>query len=130
MRSYDYCHFEISLGSDEDLTLDQVNDLRKQAALLVDEAVRQYKQASKAEEKRERNQFQMERVLDRIKMLEQIPENEWSPEDAALMRGKADREFWAAYEADDYFYGDQPDQDHHFSMLRRFQDVVISAANS
>lgn len=32
MRSYDYCHFEIVLGSNEDMTTDQVNDMRKEAA--------------------------------------------------------------------------------------------------
>ena len=40
LRSFDYCHFEVSLSYDDDMTLEQVNDLRKQAAVLVDEVGR------------------------------------------------------------------------------------------
>jgi hypothetical protein len=48
MRSYDYCHFEISLGmsgDSESIPLDAVDRLRKDAARLADKAVEQYKVA-------------------------------------------------------------------------------------
>ncbi|OGF05224.1 MAG: hypothetical protein A2W00_04565 [Candidatus Eisenbacteria bacterium RBG_16_71_46] len=74
MRSYDYCHFEVQLGSDENLTLEEINDLRKQAALLVDEAVRQYKIAKKKEQARTQHEWETERLLERIQAIERKPE--------------------------------------------------------
>lgn len=127
MRSYDYCHFEVTLGSDDDLTLDQVNELRKQAALLADEAVRQYKVAKAAEAQREQRQWELERSLAHVERITKKSETEWTPEEAALMRAHADGEFWKAYHDNDYFYADDPDREHHFSMLRRFQDTRIKA---
>ena len=127
MRSYDYCHFEIVLGSDEDLTLNQVNELRKQAALLADEAVRQYKIAKQAERRRENRDWQLAELLDKLKNLKSKPQNELTPEEAALLRTEADAEFWHAWKQDDYYYADDPDRDHHFSMLRRFQSTQIKA---
>ena len=43
MRSYDYNHFECSLSSDEEMDLNDVDDMRKECARLVDKAVLQYK---------------------------------------------------------------------------------------
>ena len=50
MRSYDYCHFEIVLGRDQtdkinayEITENDVDGMRKEAARLVDKAVEQYK---------------------------------------------------------------------------------------
>jgi tryptophan 2,3-dioxygenase len=128
MRSYDYCHFEISLGS-ENLTLEQVNDLRKKAALLVDEAVRQYIIAKGKEDARRLTHGDIERALRRIELIKEQPKNEWSIEDAALMRSYEDKEFWKLYEVDEYFYEDEPEREHHFSMLRKFQDVSVKVTN-
>lgn len=43
MRSYDYCHFEVVLGSTEATTPELVDELRKTAARLADKAVEQYR---------------------------------------------------------------------------------------
>lgn len=126
MRSYDYCHFEVELGG-EYQDIDQVNELRKQAALLVDEAVRQYKIAKKAEDDRGRFDYQKEVLLERLERIKATPESDWTIEDAALMRSSTDKEFWEEYDKCDYFYEDDPERDHHFSMLRKFQDVKIKA---
>lgn len=126
MRSYDYCHFEVCLSLHPDATLDEVNQRRKEAALLVDEAVRQYKLAKEAERKREMKDWEIQKVLDQIECIKKIPESEWTAEQAALMRGAADEEFWKAYREDDYYYFDEW-RDHHFSMLRRFQDATVRA---
>ena len=40
MLSYDYCHFEIALASDEEMELKEINEMRKDAQRLADEAVR------------------------------------------------------------------------------------------
>ncbi len=127
MRSYDYCHFEIALGSDEDLAIDDVNELRKVAALLVDEAVRQYKIARQAETRREYRQRDIQSLSERINHIQVMPESEWSIEDAALMRSYEDGTFWKSLDDESYIYDDEPERDHHFSMLRRFQDVQVSA---
>jgi hypothetical protein len=45
MLSYDYCHFEICKGTDQELSNKEVNELRKDVQRLANEAVRQYKVA-------------------------------------------------------------------------------------
>ena len=123
MRSHDYCHFEVQLSTDEDLDLDGVNELRKRAALLVDEAVRQYQLAKKAESRRSSKEWQLESALSRKLALE-AKAGELTAEEAAFLRGMADADFWREYHEDDYCYEDQPERDHHFSMLRRFKDEL------
>ena len=125
MRSYDYCHFEVCLGTDELMDLDGINQMRKEAALLVDEAVRQYQIAKEKESSRKWNYTQMKGLLDKIKLIESLPESERTPEQAALLRGNADSEFWQTYESEDYYYQDDPYRDHHFSMLRKFQKTIV-----
>lgn len=129
MRSYDYCHFEVSLEGDfpPETMLDDTNNLRKQAALLVDEAVRQYKVAKKAEGKRDSREWEINSTLQKVDLIKAIPPSEWTVEQAALMRAYEDKTFWKQYESDNYFYDDDPDREHHFSMLRRFQAVVVKA---
>lgn len=125
MRSYDYCHFEVCL-TEENLNIDGVNELRKYAAILVDEAVRQYRIAKKRETSRESNEWKAEELLRAVERLKQIPESEWTPEQAATMRSYEDREFWDGWEEDCYYYGDNPDRDHHFSMLNKFKQSRVA----
>lgn len=125
MRSYDYCHFEVALSTDEPLDLDGVNELRKRAAVLVDEAIRQYRQAKEKERSREHSDFQKQQFLDRIERIKAKPHDEWSSEEAAVMRSHEDRTFWAAFDDDEFYYCEDPDRDHHFSMLRKFQNVTV-----
>lgn len=127
MRSHDYCHFEVALTS-ECGSIDDVNDLRKQAAILVDEAVRQYKIAKTKESNRAGTEYQVQSLLKRIDEIKATPQSEWTPEEAAIVRGAADREFWREHEEESYCYGD-PERDYHFSMLRRFKETRISGAN-
>lgn len=127
MRSFDYCHFEIALSSDEEMNLDQVNEMRKQAALLVDEAVRQYRIAKKKEGGRERHEWDKERAVERAAKIKQKPQSEWSIDEAAFMRSYEDKEFWREFEQEDYYYDDEPEREHHFSMLRRFKESRVSA---
>ena len=128
LRSYDYCHFEVSLTS-ECADLDAVNDLRKQAAILVDEAVRQYKIAKAAESKREWAERQTREALVEMDAIKAKPRNAWSVREAAVMRSYEDQSFWKAYNDEAYFY-EQDERDHHFSMLNRFKDVTIRATEA
>lgn len=75
LRSHDYCHFEVTLtkeitpdGHPSDYML-AVNELRKEAAVLVDEAVRQYKVAKKQEHAREPKEWQLDSLLRRIEAI-------------------------------------------------------------
>lgn len=126
MRSHDYCHFEIALSSDEDMTLDEVNNMRKQAALLVDEAVRQYRIAKKKEDNRQRFEWDKERAVERAARLRDKSQSEWTIEDAAFMRSYEDKAFWADMDQENYTYAKDPERDRHFSMLRKFQDTRIA----
>jgi len=127
MRSYDYCHFEVALSSDQEMDLDQINEMRKQAAILVDEAVRQYQTAKKAEDNRQRHDWDKDRAINRAKALYEKPRSEWSVDEAAFMRSYEDRSFWIELEKDNYAYEEDPERDHHFSMLNKFKETRISA---
>lgn len=119
MRSYDYCQFEVAL-TDECADLDAVDELRKCAAVLVDEAVRQYRIAKAKESARQSKDYEREKALERLKRIEEKPRSEWTLEEAAVMRAVADKTFFERFDDDDYCYQD-PDREHHFSMLRKFQ---------
>lgn len=126
MRSYDYCHFEVTLGTDEPKTLDEINDMRQQAAILVDDAVRQYRTAKEKESVRFNAEWKKRDFLRKVEQIEKKPKGDWTPEDAAIMRSHEDSEFWRQFEEDDYFY-DDGSREHHFSMLRKFKDSRVSA---
>ena len=123
MRSFDYCHFEAALSA-EVADLDGANELRKQAAILVDEAVRQYKIAKAKESKREWAERQTSEALAEMDRIKEKPRNEWSVHDAALMRAYEDQSFWKDYDREAYCY-EYDERDHHFSMLNRFKGMKV-----
>lgn len=127
MRSHDYCHFEATLGSDEPMDLDEIDDMRKHAAILVDEAIRQYKIAKAKEQKRSAKEWDLERVRERLDRIEKTPKSELAAVDAAFLRASKDKEFWKEYDDDGYSYSD-PERDHHFSMLRKFKEARVRAS--
>jgi len=127
MRSYDYCHFEVQLGIDEPASIDQVNELRKQAAMLVDEAVRQYRIAKAKEANRISQQYDRDQASKRIARLKEKPEGELTAEEAATLRADADGSFWKGFEDDDYTYSEEAERDHHFSMLNAFKKATVRA---
>lgn len=125
MRSYDYCHFEVIL-TDECKDLDAVNELRKQAAILVDDAVRQYRVCKSKESARQSKEWEANNLLAKIKRIEEKPSSEWTIEETAFMRTKADHEFWKQLHEEDYYYQDE-EREHHFSMLRQFKESKVKA---
>ena len=92
MLSYDYCHFEVSL-TEEGLDMQGVNELRKKAQRLADEAVRQYKIAKTNAQRRVdvegrvmsfeseclriRKKEECDRTLKEIAMLKQYEDEKW-----------------------------------------------------
>ena len=99
MRSYDYSHFEVSLGinSDSGITLQRVNQLRKEAQLLVDEAVRQYKKA-KTRDSLSPSENQVERIKTEYSEALEVPESERTPQHKAAIKDYRDYLYWLAYE--------------------------------
>jgi len=91
MRSYDYNHFEVSLSSEEVSSLEEVDDLRKSAARLVDKAVIQY-QTSKNHALRIPDQ-ELSRQAKII--TENHPKSEWTEEQKAIIKKHEDDMYWS-----------------------------------
>lgn len=102
MRSHDYCHFEIALGSDSPLAVNQVDALRKEAARLADKAVAQYKVAKAVATHTEYDALTLQ-----AKEVRQIPEADRTPEQKAILKRATDRH---------YDYEDDYDYDEHFKF--------------
>lgn len=97
MRSHDYCHFEVVLGSDGgplgELSLGQVDELRKDAARLVDKAVEQFKTFKAAEVKRLRQAETREFTEGRVAGIRAVPEGERTEEQKAVLKAWDDERF-------------------------------------
>lgn len=105
MLSYDYSHFEVALASDEEMDARDVNDLRKTAQRLADEAVRQYKRAKQAAANREEGKYAQQHFLADIERIEKTPEQDRTVRDLAMLKQYRD-ENWQAQFEDDYDYED------------------------
>jgi hypothetical protein len=103
MRSHDYCHFEVVLGSSQANTPEAVDELRKAAARLADKAVEQYKIAKLAHERTETIKQSW-----LLKSAEDKPEDERTPKDKAIIKYHSDAAFRARF---DYDYEDDWQQD-------------------
>jgi len=100
MNSYDYCHFEICLGTDdENTTLNQVDEMRKDAQRLVDKAVAQYKIAKKRILYQKTERTNLEKECQIIK--ENYPKSEWTPQQKASIKALDDFT-WYDYQDDWY----------------------------
>lgn len=111
MRSHDYCHFEIQLGTSDLVDEEDVNALRVHAAELVDKAVEEYKGMKAALERRDSEAWmkaQIERELDRVK---DVPMEEWSPRHKAMKKKLDDEAYWSRRRTWDY--GDGPWEDEY-----------------
>ncbi len=100
MLSYDYCHFEITLGNDKEMTLKEVNEMRKSAQRLADEAVRQYKVAKDFENKRAMIARERARLEREVAAVKNIPKREWTAEQRAKVKSLEDRQYWEQYAYD------------------------------
>jgi len=97
MNSYDYCHFEVALSA-EDVSLEDVDNLRKDAQRLVDKAIKQYKIAKRVAAIDRTPSLELERKVQAIK--ENFPQSEWSPEQQAYVKELEDRNFRASLSYD------------------------------
>lgn len=93
MLSYDYCHFEITRGTDQDLSLQQTNELRKDVQRLADEAVRQYKLAKEMALKQLTLDSEKNRFIDDIIKIKAKPEGDRTINETAMLKAYNDNEW-------------------------------------
>ena len=97
MRSYDYCHFEVSLATDKELASIDIDDMRKEAQRLVDKAVKQYTVAKEDALNRSQAFMLLPSLSQRAKIIvENYPKSEWTPEQKAEVKAYEDAEFRAS----------------------------------
>ena len=104
--SYDYNNFEISLTSDEDMTFEQVNEMRKEAQRLVDKAIKQYKIMKGCIQSLCNTSYRYEELRKQLKIItENFPKSEWTPEQKAIEKAFNDMEYqriqWEYYNYED-----------------------------
>lgn len=94
MLSYDYCHFEICLGSDENLSLPEIDNMRKDCQRLADKAVNQYKTAKREASNMiySGNKQKLERDVKIIR--ENYPMSEWTPQQKAKIKALEDFQYY------------------------------------
>lgn len=93
MNSYDYCHFEVALSA-EDVSLADVDNLRKEAQRLVDKSIKQYKIAKRVSAIDQTPSPELGRKVKAIR--ENFPQSEWTPEQQATVKEYEDRSFRAS----------------------------------
>lgn len=94
MLSYDYCHFEIALASDEFMTMEQIDEMRKEAQRLADKAVQQYKISKKIAEGRIYHLGEAERLTMKVEAIKQnYPQSEWTEDQKATVKAYANHLF-------------------------------------
>ncbi len=101
MLSYDYNHFEVCLSSDDEMTLEQIDNLRKEAQRLADKAVEQYKIARREANGRLeciRKREELRKEVDYIK--KNYPQSEWTPEHKAKVKCLEQYDFMISHRYD------------------------------
>ena len=93
MRSFDYCHFEIQLGWNSaenygaEIEYENVDELRKEAARLVDKAVEQYKIKKNSIQGYFDLESKIESLREKYKTFaESKPKDWWTPEQKAIAK--------------------------------------------
>ena len=105
MLSYDYNHFEVALSSDDEMTSEQIDEMRKEAQRLVDKAVHQYRVAKKNWHYSKYNssyRSELEKSAQIIR--ENYPMSEWTEGQKATIKALEDFE-WYDYQ-DDWYQDD------------------------
>ena len=95
MLSYDYCHFEVALASDDEMTLEQIDEMRKDAMRLADKAVFQYKVAKANVQYSKYNTSHRKNLEKQVQIIkENFPKSEWTEEQKATVKALKDFKYW------------------------------------
>ena len=100
MNSYDYGHFEITLGLSGKVTAEMVDDTRKDAQRLVDKAIHQYKQAKKYHEDMGSVGRRIDYIRSQVESFKDVPESEYTPEQKALFQELNDHLYFSGRDYD------------------------------
>lgn len=125
MRSFDYCHFEVSLPLEVSRWLSQsghprqeylftVNETRKECQRLVDKAVEQYKLAKLIADMKVKEDWQLKNLEDDAKKVREVADSERTPSQMATLKAWENYVYWKG-RSFRYDYGDEdyydPDED-------------------
>ena len=100
MNSYDFGHFEITLGLSGEVTTEMVDNARKDAQRLVEKAIHQYKQAKKFHNDCEGVGRRIDYIRHQIESFKDVPESEHTPEQKALFKELNDHLYFSSREYD------------------------------
>ena len=93
MLSYDYNHFEVCLSSDQDLSLDLVDDMRKDCQRLADKAVTQYKIANESAVRRSDGRYQLQNFIQACKIIENKPPEDRTIKEIGMLKQFTDEKY-------------------------------------
>ena len=105
MLSYDYCHFEVSKSTDQELSNKEINELRKDVQRLADEAVRQYKIAKQNAAERVNAEFAIRNFEEECKRIMAKEEQDRTIREIAMLKQYQD-EHWRVQFYNHYDYED------------------------
>jgi hypothetical protein len=115
MIEYDYCHFEICKGTDQELSNQEIHAIRKDVQRLVDETVQQYKVAKDMAEKRAQAEWAKSDFERSIQKIKSIPEGERTINQVATLKeyedGVWEEKFSYSYDYDDDMFTDWGDNE-------------------
>lgn len=129
MLSYNYNHFEAGMGlaNPDGITLEEIDEARKNCQRLCDKAVRQYKKAKEIFQKNEYSQQEYDRLVERVDRLKaRTPEADWDSEDKALVKQMADWDWQERRRPYDY-QDEDPDDMFGFYEVDDADEVIKDA---
>ena len=113
MLSHDYCHFEVSKSTDQQVTDAEIDAMRKDVQRLAIRAVEQYKKFKEIEAERINRKYEFERARIEAEKIEQLAEEDRTPRQQALLKAFKDRD-WKEYLASRYDFEDEPDDEREY----------------
>ena len=109
MLSYDYCHFEVCKSTDENITDEQINEMRKDVQRLCDKAVQQFKIAKDMSSKRMNGKYTMLDFKNQCLAIEEKKEEDRTVKEIAMLKQFSDENWQAQFEYN-YDYEDNFDE--------------------
>ena len=102
MRSFDYCHFEVCLSTDQIDSPGDADLMRKEAARLVDKAVRQYQIAKSTNWQKVNRLDQRQKLSEEVATILTIADSDRTPEQKAKVKLLEDHLYWERNDFYDY----------------------------
>ncbi len=106
MLSFNFCHFEISKTTDQDVDNTAIDNMRKDCMRLADKAVKQYQIAKTRASEQAARDFEKSELKNDVERILKIPESERNATQMAKVKALSDHEYWKRY---DYDYEDDQD---------------------